>query len=270
MDLPAPTDIDHRMTARLQRPRPLGQSRRKRPAEFAHQGAVPGGDRLAVGTAADAAAGHGANIAGHDRLEAPRRGRHGDGARQAHARNGAPVRRPGQAPRRSPTPSLSMPTTRGLPEVSVPVLSKASNRVRARASRARRVADQAAAARQPPDAERGRERRGEAHRAGTGNHQHREANQQRPVERHRAAPNKRPSARRARERTGTETPTTRSAMRWVGLRRDSASRTDRQICAQRVADPGAAALDQQRSVEIDAAGDHRRSRRPWRLAGSPR
>ena len=32
-------------------------------------------------------------------------------------------------------------------------------------------------------------------------------------------------------------PTTRSARRWVGLRRDSASRTDRQICAQRVAVP---------------------------------
>ena len=32
-------------------------------------------------------------------------------------------------------------------------------------------------------------------------------------------------------------PTTRSARRWVGLRRLSASRTDRQICAQRVAVP---------------------------------
>ena len=45
------------------------------------------------------------------------------------------------------------------------------------------IADEAAAARQPPDAERGRERRGEADRAGTGDDQHRQPGQQRPIER---------------------------------------------------------------------------------------
>src|SRR6202030_4724998 len=45
------------------------------------------------------------------------------------------------------------------------------------------VADQAAAACQPPDAERGRERRGESHRASTSNHQHRKTKQKCPLER---------------------------------------------------------------------------------------
>ena len=61
-------------------------------------------------------------------------------------------------------------------------------------------------------------------------------------------------------------PTTRSARRWVGLRRVSASRTDRQIWAHRVSVPARLLSDQERAVHIDAAGDDRGADAFWHEA----
>ena len=99
-----------------------------------------------------------------------------------------------------------------------------------------RLADQTASPRQPSDAERGRQRSGKAYCTRAGNHEHGETDQQCPIERQPLRPASAVSAPRDRTR-GTKMPTTRSARRWVGLRRVSASRTDRQIWAHRVSVP---------------------------------
>ena len=161
----APADIDHANARSPPATARARQRRRKRPAELAHQGAVPGRHRLAVGVAADAAAGHGPNIAGRRPARCRARRPPRRWPAPSHARNGAPDRPPVPARRRCPTPSRSMPTRRGLPDVSVPVLSKASNRAaagpRARPGRGRgsRAAPAGRCRARSPSARRGRRRR---------------------------------------------------------------------------------------------------------------
>ena len=164
------------------------------------------------------------------------------------------------APRAStssvPAPSHSMPTMRDLPEVSVPVLSKASNRVRARASRV----------------------------AGSRTRQPQRAN--RPMPSEVASGAARPTAH-GQATTSTASPTSSARsngnqLRPISDRQPAEDENDRHrdadhaignalhraAAGQRVAHrpanlrpagggAGAAALDQQRSVDIDAAGDHR-------------
>ena len=76
-----------------------------------------------------------ANVAGRDRLDAALGGRIDDGARQPMLGMALQPGGPGEHLVLA-APSVSMPTRRDAPEVSVPVLSKASSRVRARASSA--------------------------------------------------------------------------------------------------------------------------------------
>ena len=156
-------------------------------------------------------------------------------------------------------PSLSMATTRastrgeraGLVEGDQPHARKRLERGR--------VAHQAAVPGQPSDAQRGGHRCRQPDRARTGHHQYREADQQRAVERQVLRPVHCRSRRRARERSARTRRQSDRQGAGSGCGGCSASRTDRQICAQRVAFAAPAASDQERAFEIDAAGDHLRA-----------
>ena len=237
---------------------PARQGRRKRPAQLLHQGAVAGRHRLAIGHAANAAAGHRADIACRHRLEAALRGRIDDGARQPMLGMALQSGRPCEHLVAS-APSLSMPTRRGSARGQRAGLVESDEPRCAPGPRARR--DRGRGSRTAP-AVRCRARSRSARRGRPRRDRRPPAPQVRsaaPGRTAMTAPSRGPSAPPRTRTSGTEMPTTRSATRWVGLRRDSASRTDRQICAQRVAVPAPLLSDQQRPVEIDAAGDHRRA-----------
>ena len=183
MHPPAPTDIDHRMTARLQRSPMLGQGRRAAtsPVRASRRRSRP-------------------PPAGPSAL--PRMPRPGT-VRTSRVTTGSRPRAAAATVTAWAKAMLGMALQPGSPcehlvgpgAIALDADNMRSARreraglVEGEQSRAREsleragVADQAAAARQPPDAERGRKRRGETHRARTGNHQHRETNQQCPIER---------------------------------------------------------------------------------------
>ena len=199
-DPPAPTDIDHRMTARLARPRAPGERCRKRPAEIVHQSHAPGRHRLVIGHRHGC---RGREPRGRRLSRAARCRADAAAAAMARARPCSEWRsRP--AARESTSsmlaPSRSMPTRRALPDVKVPVLSKATSRTCARVSSTPGSRTRQPLPRQPADAERGRHRRGEADGARTGDHQHCEADQHCPVERQGLRPEDDRQRRRGRAR----------------------------------------------------------------------
>ena len=111
----------------------------------------------------------------------PRRGRRDDGARQPVLGMALQPGGPGQHLVGRRPVALDADETRSARRQRAGLVEGEQPRARQGLERAG-VADEAAAARQPADAERGRQRSGEADRARTGNHQHREPDQQRPIE----------------------------------------------------------------------------------------
>ena len=120
------------------------------------------------------------------------------------------------------------------------------------------VAHQAAVPGQPSDAERGGHRCRQPHRARTGHHQHREADQQRAVERQVLRPvHRRSDAEHENDRhedadNGVGKALARAAADQRVAHRATDLRPAGRVCH-------AAASDQERAVKIDAAGDHMRA-----------
>ena len=112
---PQPTNTTEWPLAAIDRARSL-ESRRQRPAQFAHQSPVAGRDQLPIGTPTHAAPGHDPHILGDDRFEPARCRRHGDGARQAMLGMPLQPRQRGPATSSAPTPSLAISTSCGRPE----------------------------------------------------------------------------------------------------------------------------------------------------------
>ena len=145
----------------------------------------------------------------------PRRSR-----RRWDVRSAIRPRRPGagRRPRVETVRAAMRSMSSGRPWVSVPVLSKATMRASCSACSASPLAEQDAqsAARPVPDHDRGR--RGEAHGAGAGDDQHRDA---RPAPGRARAPARtramrRRSAAAMRQTTGTNTAVMRSTSAWTG------------------------------------------------------
>ena len=111
---------------------------------------------------------------------------------------------------------------------------------------------------QPSDTKRGGHRCRQPHRAGTGHHQHRKADQQRAVERQVLRPvHRRSDAQHEDDRhedadNGVGKALARAASAQCIPHRSTDQRPPGRVCH-------AAALDQERAVEIDAAGDHIRA-----------
>ena len=137
-------------------------------------------------------------------------------------------------------------TTRGLPSVSVPVLSTTSVSTFSMRSSASAIGSARRRRAPLPIADHDRHRRRQAQRAGAGDDEHRDGGDQRVGEAQAAGP--RPPRRRTRRSAtaitaGTNQPATTSARRWIGARVRCASR-----------DHG------------DDAGEHGVRRRPGRRA----
>ncbi len=183
----APTDIYDRMAAGDHRIGALDQDRGQRPAQLVHPRRTPGRNQFAVDRAQQAAPGHDANILRGDRIEPARSGRQRDGTRQTMLGMALQARQPCE--------HLILPhlIARKIDQMR-PARSQRAGLVEGDQARDGecfervRVADQAAVSGQLPDAERVRQRRGQADCARTGHHQHRQRREHRQIERQAHAP----------------------------------------------------------------------------------
>ena len=148
--------------------------------------------------------------------------------RPADARCRARGWRPGAAARsRRRRRAATIATSRGLPSVSVPVLSTTSVSTFSSISSASAFLIRTPALRAAPGADHDRHRRRQPERARAGDDQHRDRVDQRVGQRRRAgrrAPRRRTSATATAITAGTKQPETVSARRWIGARLRCASR----------------------------------------------
>ena len=164
-------------------------------------------------------------------------------------------------------------TSRGLPSVSVPVLSTTSVSTLLQGFEGLGVLDQHAGCRAPARADHDRHRRGQAQRAGAGDDQHRHGVDQ-GVRQRGSGPTRRPRPRTSAPRPpaprARSSRRPRSASRWIGARLRCASLTMRTICASSVSPPTRSARIDQAAGAVDRAAD--RPRRPVSFStgiGSP-